>query len=716
MIARRQRVKGQAPGMLRACVLLAAWAGAAAAAPPDEDCLACHADRAARASSGRSIFVDAARHEAGVHGALACVDCHEGIRELPHAERLKKPACASCHEDAAKDVGASLHGALGAEACTGCHGAAHAVAPVGGPAGAECAACHADTVREYRSSVHAAVGPDHDGAVCRSCHGPAHKLRPPSDPVSAVSKKNLPQTCGSCHANPEFLAKHRIPLARPVEAYELSVHGRAVQAGNSAAASCSDCHGSHAILPARDPLSKINHWRVGATCGACHAEIRKVYADSVHGQAVARGARGAPVCTDCHGEHDILAPSEPGSLVNPARVSSVTCGHCHADERLAARYNLPADKVPAFRDSYHGLAARAGSLTAANCASCHGIHNILPSSDARSTVNAKNLAATCGTCHPGAGARFAIGPVHVRPASASEHPLVRLIRVAYLWLIPLTLGFMLLHHGLDFLAKLRRRGRVHDSGEELPRMGLHFRIAHWLVVASFPVLVVTGFALKFPESWWAAPLLRFEGQWAVRGFVHRAAAVVLVLSLVYHALHLALSKRARGLLPAMLPRVRDLSDLLATLRYNLGRTSERPRLPAVSYVEKLEYLAFVWGTVVMALSGFLLWFNTWALRHVPTWTLDAATAIHYYEAILATLAILIWHFYTVIFDPDVYPMDRAWLTGKVPAEHLRHTRPDYYRELVEGRAAARAAREKKNAPKDDDGPKAGGPKAGGEPS
>jgi cytochrome b subunit of formate dehydrogenase len=658
----------------------------AAAAPTDEDCLTCHGDKGAQASSGRSIYVDAARHERSVHGALGCVDCHTGIRDLPHAERLKKPACADCHEDAAKDVTASLHAPLGAEACSACHDGPHSVARAAQPAGTQCASCHADAVKAYRSSVHAAMGPDHDGAVCGSCHGPAHKLLPPSDPASPVSRKKLPETCGSCHANPDFLTRHKIALARPVEAYKLSVHGRALEAGNDKAASCSDCHDSHAVLPARDPRSKINHWSVGATCGACHAEIQKTYADSVHGQASARGVRGSPVCTDCHGEHDILAPSEPGSLVNPARVSSVTCGHCHEDERLAARYNLPADKVPAFRDSYHGLASRAGSLTAANCASCHGVHNILPSSDARSTIHPANLGRTCGTCHPGAGQRFAIGPVHVRPASSSEHPVVRFIRVAYLWLIPLTLGFMLLHHGLDFWAKLRRRARVHDDGEELPRMGLHFRVAHWLVIVSFPVLVVTGFALKFPEAWWAAPLLRFEGQWAVRGWIHRAAAVVLVLSFVYHLVHLAVSKGARRLLPAMIPRVRDVSDLVGTLRHNLGRTSERPRLPAVSYVEKLEYLAFVWGTLIMAVSGFLLWFNTWALRHVPTWVLDASTAIHYYEAILATLAILIWHFYTVIFDPDVYPMDRAWLTGKVSAEHLRQTRPEYYRALVEAQA------------------------------
>jgi hypothetical protein len=97
----------------------------------------------------------------------------------------------------------------------------------------------------------------------------------------------------------------------------------------------------------------------------------------------------------------------------------------------------------------------------------------------------------------------------------------------------------------------------------------------------------------------------------------------------------------------------------------------------------------------MALSGFLLWFDNWSLRNLPKWVTDAATALHWYEAILASLAIAIWHFYMVIFDPDVYPMDRAWLTGRVSADHLKQTRPAYYRALV--RAAAPREDEKKES-------------------
>jgi cytochrome b subunit of formate dehydrogenase len=105
------------------------------------------------------------------------------------------------------------------------------------------------------------------------------------------------------------------------------------------------------------------------------------------------------------------------------------------------------------------------------------------------------------------------------------------------------------------------------------------------------------------------------------------------------------------------------------------------------YPEKMEYWAYMWGTVVMAVTGFLLWGENWTLRHFPKWVMDAATAAHWYEAILATLSILVWHWYLVIFDPDVYPMDMAWLTGKVPADHIRETRPEYYRQITAGAEA-----------------------------
>jgi cytochrome b subunit of formate dehydrogenase len=538
-------------------------------------------------------------------------------------------------------------------------------------------------VKEFRESVHgrAAQAGDRDAPVCASCHGPAHKILPSGDPASAVARKNLADTCAACHSNPEFTARHKIPIAHPVEQYRQSVHGRAVLAGKNAA-TCSDCHGSHGIYVGRDSRSRINHWNVVEACAQCHKEIARQFNESVHGEALKAGARDAPVCTDCHGEHLILSHLESQSLVSASRVSIVTCGRCHSDERLAARYNLPADRVPSYADSYHGLAMREGSQTVANCASCHGVHNIFRSSDRRSTVNAANLPATCGRCHAGAGQHFAIGPVHVQTSEASAHPVVRWIRWIYLVLIPVTLGFMVLHNLADLIAKMvRRRIAPPPGNNQAVRMNFWFRLAHWGVMLSFPALAFTGFALKYPERWWARPLILWENRVAFRGTVHRAAAVVLITATLYHLVHLAVNKRDRAFLAAMLPRWKDLRGLVQAFRYNLGLTNEEPKFAKFNYAEKIEYWAFLWGTAVMTLSGFLLWFNNFTLRNFPKWVSDASTAVHFYEALLATFSILLWHFYMVIFDPLVYPMDLAWLTGKVPADHYRHARPEYFRAL-----------------------------------
>jgi len=615
-------------------LLLAGWLSLVlpvvlAAAPPSaKDCTGCHE-------------VNLVTFEASKHAGMGCLGCHSTITKLPHADKPGPVKCASCHEDQVKAYAKSVHG----------------MAKQGGMT---------------------------DAATCASCHGSPHAITGASDPKSMVAKKNLADTCGACHSNPDFLAKHKIPFAKPVEAYRLSLHGREVAKGNQAAASCSDCHGSHEILASQDPKAKVNRAHVAETCGVCHNEVQAVYADSVHGLAVKRGSKDSPTCTGCHGEHNILAPAEAGSLVNAARVSTVTCGRCHGDERLDSRYGF-GDQVPAYEDSFHGLAVRGGRKTAANCASCHGVHNILPSQDIRSTINPANLQKTCGQCHQGVGEKISRSKVHVRTAGGIEHISVRWIRLAYYALIPMTIGFMLFHNGLDWLAKLRRQKPHHGTGEQLPRMNKWFRVTHAMVMVSFILLVLSGFALKFPEAGWVK-LMAMNGNGLFRAWLHRISAVVIMFATGLHLVHLILVKRDRIIIWELLPNWQDAKDILNMLRYNLGLTSVRPTFGMFGYAEKMEYWAYMWGTIVMAVTGVMLWAKDWSMHYFPIWVLDAATAAHWYEAILASLSILVWHWYLVIFDPDVYPMDLAWLTGKASADHMRETRPEYYRQLMEKEA------------------------------
>ncbi|MGB9202911.1 MAG: hypothetical protein WCB94_02940, partial [Terriglobales bacterium] len=521
----------------------------------DQECLACHGEAGMKSGAGKSISIDPAKHAASAHGVLGCKDCHTDIKEFPHPKKIVKVHCATCHADEAKAFPSSVHSILGESACASCHGSVHELTTAESLTPGKCTECHAQEVKELKSSIHgqAAKNGDPDAPKCESCHGSIHAVKASSEAGSTVAPKNLPDTCAKCHSDTGFLSRHKIPVVHPVASYKASVHGRAVARGEQGA-TCSSCHGSHDIYPAIDPQSRVNHWKVADTCAQCHREIAREFDESVHGQAVKTGVRDAPVCVDCHGEHLIMDPKSAGSPLNAENVSAQTCGRCHGDPRLALRNDLPADRLPSYAESYHGLAIKEGRVTAANCASCHGVHSILRSSDPRSTVNAANLRKTCGVCHKGVvEAKFTIGRVHVATEAGENHPVVKWIRWTYWVLIPATLGFMLLHNLVDFLAKLVRRKPRRESGEVVLRMNLGFRIAHWGIMVSFPTLVFTGFALKYPESWWSKPLLLWESGVGVRGGLHRTAAIVMILATLYHFVHLALKKRDRSFLWAMIP-------------------------------------------------------------------------------------------------------------------------------------------------------------------
>ena len=665
------------------CVALGALSALLLQAPvlrAAEDCLTCHGPETGMVNSkGKAITVkpDAIQHS--VHKDLHCVDCHAGAAKTGHTAATAAASCQTCHDDVAAKLTASAHAMLGdpkdSATCIACHGV-HDMAKPAARGAQLCATCHGDEVKLYSASIHgrAHAKLNGDAPTCQSCHGAAHQVVPSTDAKSPVNKTNLPDTCGQCHSNPALVAKYMFTVALPVEAYKQSVHGRAIQQGNMKAAACNDCHGVHDIQGATDPKSKILKQNVAATCGKCHGKIYDEYKESIHGQAVAAGVLQAATCTDCHGEHRILAPGNPESPVYLANVSQVTCSRCHANTQLMARFNVPASRVPTYEDSYHGLASRSGQQTVANCASCHGVHNIFPSRDPRSMVNKANLGKTCGKCHPDAGQRFTIGSVHTLAASSpAGGRALDFVKGFYLLAIPCILGFMALHNFLDWWRKARRVLEQYRRGHGQVRLTLNERTQHVLLLVSFSILVVSGFALKYPHSFWAEPLVRWEKNFPLRGWIHRLAGVVLMVGSVYHVIYLITKRDGRRWVKDMLPKVRDVREAVQTVGYNLGYRSSLPRYARFNYMEKAEYWALVWGTIVMAITGVLLWAHNWVLAYLPlpVSILDVTTAVHFYEAILATFSILIWHFYAVIFDPDVYPIKWTVVTGSAPEHELR---------------------------------------------
>ncbi len=596
----------------------------------DADCLTCHGDSSLTTDeNGKtvSLYVDQNKFKHSVHGSmLSCVDCHKDVKSLAHDSP---------------------------------------------PAKITCAQCHADAQQAYAHSTHAKAGKNGAGpaATCEDCHGSVHEIVSSSDPRSPVNHANIPATCGRCHGQ-KFLMESNGESAQPFISYQESVHGRAVQNGSEQAAVCTDCHGAHAILSANQAQSPIFKSNVPATCGKCHAQIANTFNASIHGQAIAHGNQMAPVCTDCHGIHSIQPHTDPSSPVSQHLVSRDICARCHEGVRLSQEFGVPGNRVTSYFDSYHGLAAEGGSVIAANCSSCHGVHDILPSSDPHSTINRANLDATCGQCHRGVTQKFTRTPVHLQDGVRSgdiDSVVIRWVRWIYIPLILLVIGAMFLHNAIIWRSKGVARRRMQNP--MMTRMTVNQRWQHLVLLSSFIVLVITGFALKFPDTWFAHTLGMGEN---LRGVIHRIAGVVLICAGFYHVFYLAIAREGRRLLYDIAPRPKDAFDAWGTMRYYLGLGGAKPKFGRFNYAEKAEYWALIWGTALMGLTGIMIWAKVWVGDTLARWWVDAATAIHFYEAILATLAILVWHFYQVFFDPDVYPMNWAWWDGKMPIEQYRH--------------------------------------------
>jgi cytochrome b subunit of formate dehydrogenase len=690
-----------------ALVPSAAWSGG------NDDCLQCHGERGlTMTKKGKTVelYVEKSGFHASAHGEMECVSCHEGFSasDIPHARKIVPVKCSTCHtEEQFLRFSESLHGSTkkggAAITCSGCHGT-HDIAKLSSESPAQrqqfavaaCAKCHEQVNTRYQASDHAlALAAGVKGAPsCIDCHN-VHDIQRPGSDSASTSRAHEAAMCLACHVdNPDVRARVG-PSAGFISSYEKSVHGKAMHDGMTAAATCTDCHGSHDMKKGANPASRVAKKNIASTCGGCHADILEQYKGSIHGTKLASGVEASATCTDCHGEHDILSPKDAASRVSAKNVSGQVCSPCHASVRLTKKFGLASDRYKSFEDSYHGLAGKAGSVEVANCASCHGVHDIKPSSDSTSRISPRNLVKTCGACHPGANTNFTRGSVHVVVTDKNEG-ILYLVSSGYIILIIVVIGGMAFHNIADFVTKSRRRlmerrGIIirHHPGHRLYlRMSLGERFQHGTLLVSFLTLVVTGFALRFPDAWWVAPV-RDLSPWMffARGIVHRIAGVVLVVVSLYHIYYLFFVPRGKQLLKDLLPVRRDVADAIGMLKYNLSLSSERPKLDRFSYIEKAEYWALIWGTAVMAGTGAILWFDNTFLGILTKLWWDVARTVHYYEAWLATLAIVVWHFYFVMFNPDIYPINLAFWKGTLTEEEMEEEHPAELERLKKQRAA-----------------------------
>ena len=617
-----------------------------------------------------------------------CATCHADTPApaVYHKEvTLNKMVCKGCHESGLKDVSQvdykkfsnSIHKVL---ECVDCHGDITEVPHDKGLKKVECWKCHVGAGEQYKQSIHgvARMKGIEEAPTCQSCHGD-HEILPGRDLDSTVNPGNVPRTCGNakCHSNPEMAKKYGIPMENPYEHYEKSIHAKKLREGNLNSATCQKCHGSHDILPLDNPRSAIFKGNVAKTCSRCHSKIYEDFVGSIHWKGYLKGVRDAPVCTDCHLEHEIVQHNDPKSAVYKGKVPNL-CTDCHENARIAERYGISVMRLDSYLQSYHGLAQKSGNLEAANCISCHEQHKILDPDDPESSVNPLNLGATCGKCHPGVTDTLKKTEIHKASPGIGGN-VINIVKTVYIWVICLSVISMLLFELIDLRAKVRR-GEVglfsNESKEHryYTRFNSVERFIHMVIFISFAALVYTGFAHRYPDALWAHPVSKWL-PFIFRDSVHRVAGAALIAITLLQFTLMPLTRRGRTQLGAILPRPRDLIDAIRMLRHNINHDKPAPRFARYSFIEKFEFWAFIWGSLLMAVTGLGLWFKETLLSYFPKWILDLFLTIHFYEAILASLAILIWHFYWTIFNPHIYPMDRTWLSGKISEERLKEEYP-----------------------------------------
>jgi formate dehydrogenase subunit gamma len=250
-----------------------------------------------------------------------------------------------------------------------------------------------------------------------------------------------------------------------------------------------------------------------------------------------------------------------------------------------------------------------------------------------------------------------------------------------------------------------RRMEASSREDTLLRLSASLRLQHVVLLTSCILLIVTGLPLKFHGTAWAAFVFSLLGGVRGSGLIHRIAATGLIGVGVYHLCYIIFSRYGRRTFRQLLPAFKDVLDVIRQMKYYLGATRDRARFGKFSYVEKFDYWAVYWGMVIMICSGAMLWFEDISLRIFPKFVIDIAKEAHSDEALLATLAIIIWHFYNVHFNPDKFPMNRTWLTGRITKGEMMHEHPLEYEEqmAMRGASADGAARDSAEGP----GPRSG---------
>jgi cytochrome b subunit of formate dehydrogenase len=611
----------------------------------NEDCLSCHGRTDLTMERDGEIvplFLDDDSFNLSAHAGTACSQCHSDARpsDTRACETIVSSVdCSVCHAEQVEDYEASTHGALSAQSdpdapiCLDCHAkhatqrkTVHTSPTFPDKVPFLCARCHRageqaakriesevdDIVQSYQDSIHG-QGLLESGLIvtanCTGCHS-SHRELPADDPDSSIHPENIATTCGTCHYGIQ-------------EIFETSIHSTGEPNEGRELPTCEDCHTSHTITRHDVPGFRT---KMMNQCGRCHEEEATTFFDTFHGKVSRLGAEAPAKCYDCHGTHDILPTTDPGSRLSRRNVVE-TCAKCHpGSHRRFAGYLTHAthhdpDKYPFLFWAFWGMTT------------------------------------------------LLVGTL----AFALLHTLAWLIR---LWL---TREEWKAHKEL-----------ARSEGRRLyRRFGRLQRTMHIFMIISFFTLSLTGMSLKFAYSDWAEWLTRMLGGIEAMGVLHRMGAVTLFVVFFVHLWDVRRRKREAGqswkqLLAgpdSLVFNRKDLKQLGQSIRWFFG-LGPRPQYGRYTYWEKFDYFAVFWGIAVIGSTGLVLWFPEYFTYIVPGWFVNVATIIHSDEALLAVGFIFTIHFFNTHFRPDKFPIDPVIFTGRVTLDELKYDKPAEYEQLV----------------------------------
>lgn len=213
------------------------------------------------------------------------------------------------------------------------------------------------------------------------------------------------------------------------------------------------------------------------------------------------------------------------------------------------------------------------------------------------------------------------------------------------------------------------------KAEWIKRFDVGTRLEHWAMVIVFSGLCLTGIPQKYATSDWAQGLVNLMGGAGGVRFIHRVFGWIFSFQLVFHVVKLVLyTLRRRGPL-YMLPNKKDFTDAIGTIQYYLGQRKKHPPYDRYEYKQKFEYWGMVMGSVLMVLTGFILLYPILASNTLPSEVIPIAKAAHSNEGLMALLVIVVWHIYNAVLAPEVFPLDKTMITGKISRERMEHEHP-----------------------------------------